>query len=260
LNTPISPIITSRLEKVAIDNGFDVELPRVLGGDGRLNWLGFVSTQCPLRIWLGMFGDNFVTAFSRQNVTNALSEFGTVFEGTIPIGASGARCVSDIPALHHLVRRAFQLSKTLPDELLHVFVKATASLPRTTEAERVVVQRVGQDIFRSGLIEYWEGTCAITGLAIADVLRASHIKPWADCESDRERLDVYNGFLLAPHLDAAFDRGLITVTDEGVVMVSSTMGIIERRILGVLEPLRVRSLADEHRAYLVWHRTRVFQS
>jgi len=61
------------------------------------------------------------------------------------------------------------------------------------------------------LLDLWEGRCAVTGLAVPELLRASHIKPWADCETDAERLDVYNGFLLAPHLDAAFDLGFITV-------------------------------------------------
>src|SRR5205823_14686352 len=104
-----------------------------------------------------------------------------------------------------MVRRAFQLSRSLPDELLHVFEAKTAVLPRATEAERLVVQRVGQDIFRAGLLDYWQGRCAITGLAVTELLRASHMKPWAKCTTDAERLDVFNGFLLAPNLDAAFD-------------------------------------------------------
>src|SRR5262249_62061915 len=114
-----------------------------------------------------------------------------------------------------------------PDELLNVFKMTTATLPRTTEAERLLVQRVGQDIFRAGLIEYWEGSCAISGLAVTEILRASHIKPWADCENDRERLDVFNGFLLAPHLDAAFDRGFFTVTDDGAVFVSASLCVTD---------------------------------
>jgi hypothetical protein len=69
---------------------------------------------------------------------------------SFPKGAHGGRTVTDIPSLHHLLRRAFQLSKTLPDELLHSFEKQIATLPRTTEIERLVVQRVGQDIFRGG--------------------------------------------------------------------------------------------------------------
>lgn len=115
--------------------------------------------------------------------------------------------VPDVPALHRLLRRAFQLSKALPNELLHTFEKQVASLPKTTEAERLIVQRVGQNLFRDGLLDLWEGRCAVTELSVHALLRASHIKPWADCETDAERLDVYNGILLAPHLDAAFDRG-----------------------------------------------------
>ena len=51
----------------------------------------------------------------------------------------------------------------------------------------------------------------MTGLDVPELLRASHIKPWADCGTDAERLDVFNGLLLAPHLDAAFDAGFITI-------------------------------------------------
>ena len=140
----------------------------------------------------------------------------------MPPGAAGARSVADIPALHHLVRRAFQLSRTLPNELLHLFEARVAGLPRATDAERLVVQRVGQDVFREGLLNLWEGQCAVTGLAVTELLRASHIKPWAACETDAERLDVFNGLLLAPHLDAAFDRGFITVADDGEVVVELT--------------------------------------
>jgi len=53
-----------------------------------------------------------------------------------------------------------------------------------------------------------------------ELLRASHIKPWAACASDAERLGVFNGLLLAPHLEAAFDQGFISVSDAGNVLVS----------------------------------------
>jgi putative restriction endonuclease len=117
--------------------------------------------------------------------------------------------------------------------------------------------RVGQNLFRDGLLGLWEEQCAVTGLAVPSLLRASHIKPWADCETDAERLDVYNGFLLAPNLDAAFDRGFITVADDGAIVVSDMLGADARVTLGLDKPLRVRGLADSHRAYLPWHRTRV---
>ncbi len=251
----LSPVIISRLEKAAVDNGFDQELL----SEGY--WLGYASTQCPLRIWLGRLGDAvFLAAFSQQNVARALDQYGTPMAAPLPKGALGGRIITDIPALHRLLRRAFQLSKTLPDELLHSFEKQTAALPKTTEAERLVVQRVGQDIFRRGLLEYWEGRCAITGLAVPELLRASHIKPWADCESDAVRLDVFNGLLLAPHLDAAFDRGFLTVADDGRVIVSTSLDDEARGTLGIILPLRVRVLHDGHRVYLPWHRERVFKS
>jgi len=53
----------------------------------------------------------------------------------------------------------------------------TADLPRSTEAERWVVQRVGQDLFRAALLDFWQGRCCITGLDVDELLRASHIKP-----------------------------------------------------------------------------------
>jgi hypothetical protein len=250
----LSAIVASRLEKAAVDNGFDQEVSR----DGA--WLAFASTQCPLRIWLGSFGEAlFLVGLSQHNVARALGTHGTPLAAPLPPGAVAGRSVSDIPSLHHLLRRAFQLGKTLPDELLHAFERATAALPRTTEAERLVVQRVGQDVFRKGLVDFWEGRCAITGLAVPELLRASHIKPWADCESDAERLDVWNGILLAPHLDALFDLGFITVADDGAVLASAILPADARQLLGVADGLRVRGLADGHRAYLPWHRRKVFR-
>jgi hypothetical protein len=250
----LSPATATCLEKAAIDNGFDQELPAPEG------WLGFASTQAPLRIWLTALGDDrFLVAFSQAHVARAFGEHGTPMASPLPEGATAGRTVTGIPALHRLVRRAFQLSRTLPDELLHVFEKKTAALPKTTEAERLVVQRVGQDIFRAGLIDYWEGRCAITSLAVPELLRASHIKPWADCQTDAERLDVFNGILLAPHLDAAFDRGFITLADDGTVLVSNELAGEDREVLGLHHPLRAADLAQGHRHYLPWHRERVFR-
>jgi putative restriction endonuclease len=240
------------LEKLAVDNGFDRELPR------QGTWSAFASTQCPLHIWLSASGEElFLIALSQGNVAMAL-DTGITATSPVPAGAVAVRAVTSLSALHRLVRRAFQLSKTLPHELLHTFENQIANLPRSTEAERVVIQRVGQTIFRAGLLEYWEGRCAITSLAVPELLRASHIKPWADCASDAERLDVFNGLLLAPHLDAAFDRGFITVADDGAVVVSDRLGETARHILGLANPQFVTSLALGHRAYLPWHRERVF--
>ena len=251
----LSPSVVTRLEKVATDNGFDRGLPPEIG------WLSFASTQAPLKIWLTAVAENeFLVAFSQSNVARSLgaaSDAGSV--RSLPAGNHGAFAVSDIPALHRLVRRAFQLSRTLPDELLHVFERRIGRLPRTTEAERLVVQRIGQEVFRDGLLEYWDGKCAVTGLAVKSLLRASHIKPWAVCASDPERLDVFNGFLLAPNLDATFDCGLMTVADNGAVVLSEELTADDCRILGLDASLRIGRLEDAHRHYLTFHREHVFR-
>lgn len=241
------------LEKVAVDNGFDRELPAA--GD----WLSFASTHSPLQIWLTALGDSlFLVALSMENVARALADHGTAFSNPLPPGAVAARGLPELPALHRALRRAFQLSRSLPNEILRTFEEQTATLPRSTEVERLVVQRVGQSLFREGLLDYWDGRCAVTGLEVRTLLRASHIKPWSVCANDAERLDVFNGLLLAPQLDAAFDCGLISVSDEGQILVSGRLTSESREILGLAAASRIRRLTDRHRHYLPWHRGKVF--
>ena len=251
----LAAVTITRLEKAATDNGFDLDLERTA------DWLSFGSSQTSMRIWLTAIGESrFLAAMARADVLDGLAGFGMVFTNLVPSGAAGALSVSDIAKLHPLLRRGFQLSRTLPDALLRVFHDETAYLPRATEAERLVVQRVGQDIFRRGLLEYWDGRCAITGLAVPELLRASHIKPWSDCDSDTERLDVFNGLLLAPHLDAAFDAGFITIAEDGTVLVSSALPLDSQSVLGLDRPLKVRALDHAHERYLPSHRANIFRT
>ena len=251
----LAAVTITRLEKAATDNGFD------LGLEHTADWLSFGSSQTSLRIWLTAIGESrFLAATSRADVVDGLAGLGVGFNSPLPSGTAGARSVSDIAALHRLLRRAFQLSRTLPDALLHLFEDETANLPRTTEAERLVVQRVGQDIFRCGLFEYWDGRCVITGLGVPELLRASHIKPWADCDTDAERLDVFNGLLLAPQLDAAFDAGFITIAEDGTVLASDALPPDARSLLGLDGSLKVGGLHRAHERYLPWHRSKIFRT
>ncbi len=248
-----SAATATRLEKVAVDNGFDRELPR------QTVWLGFASTQTTLQLWLTATDDmQCMAALSQVHVDKGLDEFGRPVDAMLPDGAVASRAVSGMADLHRLVRRAFQLSRTLPDALLRRFEHLTVALPRATEVERLVLQRIGQDLFRDGLIDYWEGRCAMSGLTVVGLLRASHIKPWGACATDAERLDVFNGLLLAPHLDAAFDQGFITVADNGSVVVGESLDLTARGIFGLQAPLGVR-LAQRHLLYLQYHRANVFR-
>jgi putative restriction endonuclease len=59
---------------------------------------------------------------------------------------------------------------------------------------------------------------AVTGIEQPELLRASHIKPWAHCRNDAERLD--DGLLLTDDWDAAFDAGLAGFDANGVALFS----------------------------------------
>ncbi|HND32243.1 MAG TPA: HNH endonuclease signature motif containing protein, partial [Myxococcota bacterium] len=218
----------TRLEKAAYDNGFDVDLPFVDP------WLPFASSLNPIRVWLGCPEDRLlVVAVSEIRVLRELADIKPVIGLDLPAGARGAVGVDAFAEVHLLLRRVMQLARSLPDAPLVAFQKRIATLPQTTEVERLVVQRVGQNLFRDSLLDYWEGRCAISGLAVPELLRASHIKAWADCERDEERLDVFNGFLLAAHLDAAFDQGLLTVEENGQLRISARLDAHARQILGL---------------------------
>ena len=62
-----------------------------------------------------------------------------------------------------------------------------------------------------------------------------------------------------PNLDAAFDAGFITVGDAGEVLISDLLAKEARGLLGLDQAMKVRGVADEHRRYLLWHRSRVLR-
>lgn len=89
------------------------------------------------------------------------------------------------------------------------------------------------------------------------MLRASHAKPWAECETDAERLDVFNGFLLSANLDALFDRFLISFDEQGVLMVAPALTELDLLLLGITHGMKLRWINALHRPYLTLHRARL---
>lgn len=127
-------------------------------------------------------------------------------------------------------------------------------LPETEQLE-IRKSRIGQGRFRTDLILYWDRKCAVTGVTEIPILRASHIKPWRDSDN-RERLDKYNGLLLAPNLDALFDAGRIAFDDDGRMLISADLSSEDRRRLGVEERMELRRIEQGHRENLRFHRGR----
>ena len=143
-----------------------------------------------------------------------------------------------------------QLNKVMP-----LLALATFLAQNHRRGRRLVRQRVGQQAFRHAMLDYWGGTCAVTGVAVPQALRASHAKAWALCATDAERLDVCNGFLLSANLDALFDAYLVTFLPGGELVVSPAVPARARVQLGMAPDLRLRWLDERHQPYLAFHRS-----
>jgi len=124
-----------------------------------------------------------------------------------------------------------------------------------TEKQQLVKARIGQGQFRDQLLSYWR-RCCLTGCDLQGVLRASHIKPWR-ASTNAERLDLFNGLLLSPNMDALFDKGLISFQDTGEIIVSSQLSDSSLKSLGFTTKMRV-ALKPEHAKYLAYHRANQF--
>lgn len=124
-----------------------------------------------------------------------------------------------------------------------------------TDAVALVRQRRAQAAFRAELMSFWQGRCPMTGVTNPSLLVASHIKPWRDSD-DRERIDPFNGLLLATPVDAVFDRLLITFDANGTVLVAVRLTAAERSAFAIATlPARLL-LHQRHLHYMCHHRAR----
>lgn len=250
----MNPLQRALIEKAGNDNGFE----HTLAADA--DSVTLASARHHTCAIITKHGNDFVIRFT-SGTPALLPELQRTFPGAI--SRHDEIVIGGEAALAAFLRRAASLSRALPSQAATNYQQAVAeelsALPAGitgTEVERMVRQRVGQQKFREAMLDYWGGACAVTGVALPEVLRASHAKPWADCASDAERLDVFNGFLLTANLDALFDRFLISFDEHGRLLTSPTLAVDDLQRLGVVPNLTLRWLAAEHQSYLAYHRSR----
>lgn len=87
--------------------------------------------------------------------------------------------------------------------------------------EQIVKVRVNQSFFRSSILASYNYTCCITGIQQAEFLIAGHIKPWS--LDEKNRLNPQNGIALNALHDKAFENGLLTITPEYKIKISSIL-------------------------------------
>ena len=132
------------------------------------------------------------------------------------------------------------------------------------DRERIVRQRVNQHFFRSAVLAAYDSQCCITGLALPELLNASHIIPWA--ENAKTRVNPANGLCLNVLHDRAFDRGLIAISPKLRVMVSPAVhrlgktAEVQKWLLDFQDaPLRRPDRFAPDSEFLAWHREKRFR-
>jgi len=134
-------------------------------------------------------------------------------------------------------------------------VKDSITIQETSKTA-LILQRIGQNLFRKRLLDIYKQTCPVTGIQLPILLRASHIKPWA-LSTSPERLDPANGILLAAHIDALFDNGLISFKDSGEILFAN------KEVLNIFTtqniPQKNINLPFGSEIYLKWHRENLFK-
>ena len=127
-----------------------------------------------------------------------------------------------------------------------------------TEKQQLTKARCGQGLFRQN-VEKREKCCRVTGVSDKRFLVASHIKPWAKCETNGERLDGANGLLLAPHIDKLFDRGWITFTEVGEILFAEPHIAELLQKWGVDPDMNIGKFTTKQMGFLEYHRAAIFR-
>ena len=131
------------------------------------------------------------------------------------------------------------------------------------ETRKIITeQRIKQNFFRRAVLSSYRGRCCMSGLSEPRLLIASHIVPWSKDKANR--LNPSNGLCLSAIHDKAFDKGLITLTDDFKIVVSEEL---KRRketfVIEVLLPLNGRTIEPPERfapqaEFIAWHRNELF--
>lgn len=97
-----------------------------------------------------------------------------------------------------------------------------AELPKEGKVrDQMIKARVNQWFFRRSILASYNSKCCITGIQQTELLIASHIIPWKTDE--KNRLNPRNGIALNGLHDKAFESGLLTITPDYKIKISSIL-------------------------------------
>lgn len=127
------------------------------------------------------------------------------------------------------------------------------------EVERSIISkfRVGQSDLRDTLLNN-KRCCEICGIRNKELLITSHIKPWAKSKKF-EKLDSENVLLLCSIHDALFDKGLISFSDDGSIIISTLLDSSDRVLLHLTGEEKILVDSKNKKEYLKFHRENILK-
>lgn len=246
MSQSLSPEDKIQCNKIAYGNGFRLERAVDRG------WLRCESALISTVIWLSVDEQrNWLVAVDSAVISERVD-----YNPSTVSGPGVARFqFNSVERCSEFVDQVYRVSASTPTSPQELFKQATAHLSEKTEIERLARQRIGQEVLRENLLQQHKTTCALTGINNKELLIVSHIKPWAKCESDKERLDLDNCLLLSALWDAAFDKGLVTLDHNGCPVFSGKLTAESQENLLWKHPV---VLNQNNLRYLEWHWENLF--
>ncbi|MGK0269562.1 MAG: hypothetical protein ACI88H_000194 [Cocleimonas sp.] len=165
--------------------------------------------------------------------------------------------------LMSLIDPEFKIQHLIEDSLAYDLNEIFEDDLSKSEVELLTLARIGQGKFRRNVIELWQGEkCAVTLVSIKELLIASHIKAWKDCDNTDERLDGANGLLLCAHVDKLFDNHLATFLPRNnryYLVLSSNLETSQLKGLGIERDIELNTshldfdALDRFKVYMAHH-------
>jgi len=146
-----------------------------------------------------------------------------------------------------LLNEVGEVSLTIQEKIASA--QSSKGKKKITEREAIVKSRVGQGKFREEVLGLWGQACPLTGVDLPELIIASHILPW-QLSNDDERLDKFNGFPLSPSIDKLFDKGYISFSNEGYMLINRQIPQEVIKALGIDSTVRLDGLHEENLPYL----------
>jgi hypothetical protein len=145
--------------------------------------------------------------------------------------------------------------KSVPSRTLNI----GADVPEGAMERRLVWVRKNHRSFADPVRQHWEGRCSVMDDECDGLLIASHIYPWAK-STPQEKTDFNNGLLLSAPLDRLFDRGLISFSNTGEMLIKAHLSKKTREVFGIPKRsysiTRREKITSKMKGYLKRHRLR----